>query len=312
MPLWGFIVCFITATLWAVSPIMAARGMTASKCTPNEINPIRSISFFLSAFIIALFASDGQFTLLTSPTAISCVAASVFLGFFIGDILYFVAIDEIGVSLAVPISNSYPMLVTLTSWLVLGEPVTVKILVGVATVVAGLLCLRLGNRKLKQIDSIGENVCVKKERKMVRGVLLAAGAGLAWAMSSPLTKLAMISGELSPSELTFYRSVALLVFAWSHRMIMVKFFPSKIMSLRNVPKSGWKYFMGSAVIGLSVGSMLYTTCIRVMPVAIVTAITATSPFMAAMFGRFFLKEHLTFVQWAGIVTIILGSIIVSI
>ncbi len=189
---------------------------------------------------------------------------------------------------------------------------TVKILVGVATVVAGLLCLRLGNRKLKQIDSIGENVCVKKERKMVRGVLLAAGAGLAWAMSSPLTKLAMISGELSPSELTFYRSVALLVFAWSHRMIMVKFFPSKIMSLRNVPKSGWKYFMGSAVIGLSVGSMLYTTCIRVMPVAIVTTITATSPFMAAMFGRFFLKEHLTFVQWAGIVTIILGSIIVSI
>ena len=71
-------------------------------------------------------------------------------------------------------------------------------------------------------------------------------------------------------------------------------------------------FRSAAVIGLALGSILYTSCIRVMPVAVVTAITSTSPFIAALFGHFVLKETLTRLQWAGVVLIISGSVTVSI
>ena len=48
-----------------------------------------------------------------------------------------------------------------------------------------------------------------------------------------------------------------------------------------------------------------------MPVAVVTAITSTSPFIAALFGHFVLKEKLSRLQWAGVVMIISGSVTVS-
>lgn len=49
-----------------------------------------------------------------------------------------------------------------------------------------------------------------------------------------------------------------------------------------------------------------------MPVAIVTAITATSPFIAALFGHFVLKERLMKPQWIGVALIIVGSVVVGI
>lgn len=146
----------------------------------------------------------------------------------------------------------------------------------------------------------------------MKGFLFAIGAGLAWAFGAPLTKMAMEASGLGPVEISFYRAAALLIMAWGYRFLLVKFRPSALMPLREVPLKAWAYMLTAAVIGLALGSIFYTTCIRVMPVAVVTAITSTSPFIAALFGRFVLKESLTRVQWAGILMIIAGSVTVSI
>jgi len=308
MPLWGFALSFLAATLWAASPIMAAQGLLVKpRCTSNEINPIRCVSFFIVSMTIALVHMHGHFPIVTNPQALCYFFIGVILSYTVGDVFYFIAVRDIGASVAVPISNAYPMLVVLSSWLVLGEKITCMTFVGIAVVVFGLLLLKFGGDKT-DAPAAGS----RDAKVMARGFLFAVAAGFSWAFGGPITKLSMMASGLGPVEVTAYRSIAFVIVTVVVRILTVKFLPRSAVPLRKVPGKAWIYIMGSALVGLSLGSIVYATCIRVIPVAIVTAITATSPFMAALFGHFALKQRLKPLQWCGVMAIIAGSVTVSI
>ncbi|MDO5115678.1 MAG: DMT family transporter [Synergistaceae bacterium] len=309
MPLWGFLLSFLAAAMWAASPIMVNHGLAVSKCSLHEINPFRALSFFVSSLIVALAYTGGRIAPVTSPLVYFYLFAGVAAGYILGDLCYFSAIREIGVSLAVPVANGYPILVVFTSWLLLGEPVTMRLLWGVLIVVSGIMLLRFGGAKNNEERS--EALIRKDKRRLMKGFSLSVAAGLFWAVSSPLTKMTIIASGLSAAEVTFYRSVAFLLLVAAARALTVKFRRSETIPLRQVPLPAALYFAGAAVIGLCLGSVVYASCIAVMPVAIVTAITATSPFIAALFGHFVLKERLMKPQWLGIALIIGGSVIVG-
>ena len=311
MPLWGFLLCFFIATLWAVSPIMIAHGQKISGCTSNEINPVRSLSFFAVSLIIALAHTGGNLTAMESPFAFFCIIGNVILSYLVGDTLYFMAIRAMGISLAIPVANTTPMLAAVTSWLLLGEEITYVIVIGIAIVIAGLLLLRFGAAKDdREKDRDAERSL--NAARLMKGFALAAGAAVSWSLGAPLIKMGMVASGLDPIELTFYRSAMLLFLSWGLRFVVIKRSPSSVMPLTNLPLKTWGHFLGAAVIGLTLGSILNAYCIAVMPVAIVTAITSTSPFMSAMFGHFVLKDRLTKLQWTGVVMIISGSIVISV
>lgn len=309
MPLWGFAICFLCAALWTASPIMVSRGMEISNCSGYEINLIRSLSFFASSLVIALVASRGHITIVTDPVAYCYFFIGVALSYIIGDAFYFTAMKVIGVSLAIPVANAYPIFATLTSWLLLGEAATLRIFIGVSVVVAGVMILRLGT--LEESESPMDRAITPGKGRIFRGFLFALGAGLCWAVSAPFTKLALLRSGLSPIELTFYRSLALVVSIWAWRFVQLRYTYIATVPLRTVPPAAWLYFLGAAVIGLCFGSIIYAASINVMPVAIVTAITSTSPFMSALYGHFVLRERLRPLQWSGVAMIIAGSVFVS-
>lgn len=309
MPLWGFLLSFVCATLWAASPLMVNRALAVSECGFNEINPIRSISYLVASLVIALVYTGGDIPLVTSPLALFYIFCGVFTSYTIGDILFFIAIREIGVSIAVPVSNAYPILVALTSWYILGEALTLRVFFGVLIVVAGLLFLHFG--AVKKVEALSVEKAAHDKKRLAKGFTLAVLAGCAWAVSSPVTKLSMSESGLGPIEITFYRSAVFFIITWLIRWFAVRYTNAKTIPLRSVSVKAWLYLLGAAIVGLSVGSILYAACINVMPVAIVTAITATSPFMAALFGHFALKERLRPLQWCGVVLIIFGSVTVS-
>lgn len=314
MPLWGFAICFLCAALWTASPIMVSRGMEISycagnECTGHEINLIRSLSFFASSLIIALAAARGHITLVTDPVAYCYFFIGAGLSYIIGDAFYFTAMKVIGIGLAIPVANAYPIFTTLTSWLILGETATLGIFIGVSVVVAGVMILRAGT--LDESQSPLDRTITPGKSRILRGFLFALGAGLCWAVSAPFTKLALLRSGLSPVELTLYRSLALLVLIWAWRFVQVRYTYIVTVPLRTIPRAAWLYFLGAAVIGLCFGSIIYAASISVMPVAIVTAITSTSPFMSALYGHFVLKERLRPLQWSGVAMIIIGSVFVS-
>lgn len=310
MPLWGFLLSFVAAALWAASPIMVNHGLAVSRCSTNDINPVRSAVFFVSSLAIAYAASGGNIPVMTSAAAWCYIFISVFISYTLGDILYFIAIREIGVSLAVPVANGYPILVAFTSWAILGEPLTQKLFWGIIIVIAGLMLLRFGGKNENKDDA---RAALHNRRRLLKGFSLAVGAGLMWALSSPLTKLALITSGANPVNLTFYRSIAFLIITVVVTVGTRRFSrgteaaaPAHKMSFA---AAAW--FAGASFIGLCLGSIIYARCITAMPVAIVTAITSTSPFIAALYERIFRHVMLTRLQWTGIVMTIAGSVIVG-
>lgn len=310
MPLWGFLLSFLAAAMWAASPIMVNYGLAISKCSIHEVNPFRAAVFFVTSLIIALIYNGGHITPVTSPLIYFYLFAGVSAGYLLGDLFYFIAIREIGVSLAVPIANGYPILVIFTSWILLGEPVTMKLLWGVVVVVSGILLLRFGGEKIKEPDDAAD--ALHNKRRLMKGFAFAIATGCFWALSAPMTKLVIITSGLGPVEVTFYRSFAFLVISIVARIVTVKYRSAATIPLRSVRPAAAMYFAAAAFIGLCLGSIVYAACLVVMPVAIVTAITATSPLIAALFGHFALKERLLKLQWTGIVLIIAGSVAVGI
>jgi len=310
MPLWGFLLSFVVAIMWAASPIMVARGMALSKCTSNEINPIRSISFFLFTLAVALIYTKGSIPLVSSPKALLYIAGNVILGYLIGDILYFIAIRKIGISLAVPVSNSYPMFVVFTSWMMLGEQITFQIVLGIIIVIFGLLLLRFGGCRNEVVRKtlLGKEAGISN---LMKGFLFSLISAISWAIAAPLTKMAMEISQLGPIDISFYRAIIFVVVAWSYRYLLMIFRPQSVIHFKSIPREAWIYFLGVGVLALGLGSILFTAAISIMPVAAVTAITAISPFIAALFGHFVLKERLWPAQWVGVVLIITGSVAVS-
>lgn len=242
MPLWGFLLSFLAAAMWAVSPIMVNHGVAISKCSIHEINPYRAVPFFAASLIIALINTGGDITLVTSPLVYLYLFAGVFAGYLLGDLFYFVAIREIGVSLAIPVANGYPILVIFTSWLLLGEPVTAKILWGVIVVVFGVLLLRFGGEGSKETNDVAR--ALHNKRRLMKGFAFAIAAGCCWALSAPLTKLVIVTSGLSPTEVTFYRSFAFLVISVIARIVVVKYRSESTIPLLKVSPAAALYFAG--------------------------------------------------------------------
>lgn len=298
--------------MWAASPIMIDMGQDAADCTTNEINPIRSFAFLFVTLAIALIYHRGLPPLLTSPRVLFQLAANVFLSYMVGDILYFIAIKKIGLSLAVPIGNSYPMLTVLTSWAMLGETISLQTFFGIVVVVSGLISLKLGDKSVTDDSELMEGPVAPGRSRLMKGFMMALTAGLAWAVGAPLNKMAIVESGLGAVDITLYRAILFFILVWANRFLVIKYAPDAAIPLKKVPLKGWAYFSIAASIGLGIASIIYSACITIMPVAIVTAITATSPFMSALFGHFALNDRLYPVQWAGVIMIIAGSITVSI
>ena len=305
MPLWAFLLCFVVAGFWAFSPILIARGRAMCGCSLEEVNPFRSVSFFVTALVIALVLNGGALHFTTDLRAIFSIFAAVIFGYVIGDLLCFAAIKELGVSLAMPVSNLHPVLIPFTTLLLVGEPVSGRLITGILIVMSGLVLLNFdGKSSLSDIKSL-------PFFRMFRGVATAFAAALSWSLAAPFTKLGIIYSGLGPVDFTFNKSIAFLVAAWGVRLWRVRFRPEGLVPLRSVPLKVVACFAVAASVGLCLGSEFQVLCYKTIPVAVVMAITSTSPFIAALYGHFVLKNTLNRVQWAGIALTITGSVIVA-
>jgi drug/metabolite transporter (DMT)-like permease len=73
----------------------------------------------------------------------------------------------------------------------------------------------------------------------------------------------------------------------------------------------WLAFIAGGCVALALAGIFFAICIDIMPVSVVTPVTASSPFITVLIARFFYKEKLTALQNAGVGLVIIGSLAVS-
>jgi DME family drug/metabolite transporter len=314
MPVWGFLLSLLVALMWAISPVLMKEGLKS--CSPNEVPPVRSITFFATTATLMLVLQPGEMPYLT-PKLIFGLIGSVGLSTMLGDLLYTYSIQKIGASLAVSVSSGYPLITAVFSIILLGEHVTALVWFGTFLIIAGLLVIKRDSPKQERIKSgvdyhlVDYAEKVKKRADMTKGIAFALGSAICSGINIPLIKVLMVSGGWSPVENYFLRAVIFFVMAWTMREVQHRFAPKAIVPIESMPISAWVSLLASGVVGVALSGVLFAKCLQNFPVSVVTPITASSPFMTVLISRVFLKEKLSVAQSAGVALVIAGSISVS-
>jgi uncharacterized membrane protein len=275
---------------------------------PNEVNPIRSFGFLLTMIVVMLVT--GGVMPQVRIAALLGLILNVGTSTVLGDQLYIYSINKIGASLAVSVSNVYPLITTFVSLLVLNETITPLIWVGTVLLILGIIVITHSpGGKHKGVEMS------RKDKYAVRTVLtgfaLALGAALCYGVNTPFVKVLMIQGGWNPIQLYFLRSLVYIVLVWSLRGFENLRIPHILMPFHKMrPKTFWAFFAAGCV-GLALGGIFFGVCIEVLPVSVVTPITSSSPFVTVLISRFFYREKLTKLQNIGVGLVILGSISVS-
>ena len=175
-----------SAALWAITNLILRGQVT--KLGGAAANGWRT-TFSALSFSIIFFLLRQPGDLLTIPMrTLATLLASMMLSLVLGDILQFTAIARLGVALAMPISSCYPIFTLVIAFVVLGEPITVRAVLGAFLVVIGVVLVALPRRPLDEAEQAQRRALTKNHWI---GVAIARTAAICAAFSTTLMRVAI-------------------------------------------------------------------------------------------------------------------------
>lgn len=174
-----------SAVLWALSTI--AMRAESGRVPALVLNSLRS--GFASAAVWAFVLVAGEIALVSQVplAALGSLLTSVLFGLAVGDSLNIRAMHAIGVARAMPISSTYPLVTALLAVAFLGEPMSVRLALGILAVVAGVALVAFP-RGVRPVTRPLERVA---PTSVPAGIAMSLGASVCWALSAILVKPAL-------------------------------------------------------------------------------------------------------------------------
>jgi len=267
----------------------------------TEINATRCVGFVFVSTLACLIINPSFLVWKYGLYALGIVCVMVIISNLIGDLLYMIAIDNIGVGRALSTANSYPFFVALFSVFLLGETTSIGLWVGTAIIIAGLALLNC--TKKNSVSPSG------KVRSNSLGFIMSIITSILWASSLTIQKWLMTTYDIEALTFTFWRAILLSIIAWNFW-----YFRKNSEERKHIFNVGFKKWLSpflAGTFGLALGGLMFAYAIKIVPVSIASPITATNPVIAAIIALFAFKEKLSLIQWLGIIMVIIGGIQVS-
>ncbi len=228
------------------------------------------------------------------------LSISVILGAVLGDTLYLISQERIGVSYAFPISMSFPILTYFLTVIFLNEPLILSRFIGVFVAVGGIIILAR-----EQESDANNNWDSEETRKMDWiGILLAIGTAVLYAVGTTVLQIG-VEG-VDPLSANFVRMV----------IGSISFVPlvvvARISGMPTPTRKATKLVAIAGLCGMAIGSIFYVTGVKYAGAAIASVLASTAPLWAVPISVFYLKERLTKVAAIGVIATIIGAILVVI
>ncbi len=195
------------AASWATTTLLVRHeARRANVLALNAISATTAAVYALLVFVALDWLGLHAATFGAYPwrgVALLLVATLFSIG--IGDNLYFLALQRIGVARAMPVSMSEPLLATILAVLLFGEPVTPGLLAGLVLIPLGLYLVTMPSR--------GRLVLPKADSRSNRiGIGMAIGASLAWAFNANALRAGLEQVDVGTA--TVIRIVAGVPLVW--------------------------------------------------------------------------------------------------
>jgi len=260
----------LSALFWGLSPVVSKRGLSYGG-SPLVVALIVVVTGFVFLWGIQLVTNGvGQFAPGLTRNGYLVFIAAGFIGTAIGRISNYAGVDRVGASINSSIISGNPLFATILAFFVLGEVITPIQVVGVLTVIAGLVALSL---------SRGGDLEGWSRRDLAFPIL----AGLAYGAGSVIRRYGLTTTTATPIEGAALNETAALVGILGFVVMRRR------ESLFDVPRRALGYFVLTGVLG-AMGLTSLFVGLDYGRVAIVTVLSGTSPLVALSVTYLFMGD----------------------
>ncbi|HKK60365.1 MAG TPA: DMT family transporter [Salinivirga sp.] len=272
-----------TAVCWtATSMFFEAAGKRIGSLSVNLIRLF--MAFFLLGTVT--WITRGYFLPLDATTHnLTWLALSGLIGFTIGDLLLFQAFVVVGARISMLVMALAPPVAAIAGWIILGEAMTTKGLLGMMITLTGIMMVVL-NRPAKEQN--GKKPKLRDWFENPLGLLLAFGGAAGQAVGLVLSKKGMENYDVIAS--THIRVMAgaigfMIVFTFMRRW-------SRVFSALK-DKKGMLFTSGGAFFGPFLGVTLSLVAVKFTSAGIAQTLTSLVPVIIILPSVFIFKERVT-------------------
>jgi drug/metabolite transporter, DME family len=279
-----------SAFTWAVTSMLART--LQPPLTSVSINAIRSTvaGVVLLGWVVAV---DGVAVMTSiSATTFGLLALSIAIAVGVGDNFFFESSRMVGLAAAMTIATSYPLITTVLAALVLGEAITMWVVIGGAMTLAGVVLIVSG----------GQHRAERHEHYGL-GVAAAVLASLAWGIAPILMKTPLQEMDAAAAQAVRLPVAAALLWItpWARGAV------------RQLVEGGQGLVGRMALLSLLTvfSSVMYVAGIKYAGVAVGSILSSVAPMFAIALGVIFLHERLSPGAVLGILVTIAGVIVLQ-
>ncbi|SHM24166.1 DMT family transporter [Vreelandella subglaciescola] len=285
MPI-GMLYIALAASSWGTLGILAS-GLIAVGFNGFEVAALRVLLSACVLLVISPRVLRPHLATIRRHWPILCIHSLI--GVFFYNVLYFIAIEEVGVTFSVGLLYTAPIWALVFSIFILGERLSwLRSLSALGACTGVMLTLGVGG--------VGST-------PSVMGVLLGLAAGATYALYPVIGKRAIY--HVPPTVLLFSSFlISGLAFAstppaWDG---VARLMESESLSV-------WMLLLTMSLFGTIFSYFLFTRGIKMVPASSVGVVTTLEPLVAIVLASALLNEHLTILQYFGIFLIVLFSIL---
>jgi DME family drug/metabolite transporter len=284
----GVLFALISAFCWAVGSSIYKKGLESTDAwSGNLIRTGCATGGFL--VIMVINGTLSQSLNITIPLLFWLIFSS-FFAFFLGDLLFLVSLKRIGVSRTTPISSTYPLFVTVWTFLVYRRPVSILIVLGTLFIVVAI----------KLISEEKRNKNDKENQSHSKGIFFALLAAVCWSIS-----LAVLDHLLLFLNTEVVAGVRFLItFLLTAAVVSTRKFTYNRNALI------WIGISGTALLVFS--NYIFLEAIKITSSSRVAPVSAVYPVISIFLAALFLKEKLTLKIIGGTLLSFLGVFLVII
>ncbi len=300
--------------------------------TEHEASPI-FINFFRTGigtltFILIILILNKFNLLFIIPWELWIILILSFVfGQVIGDTAYFTAQKELGTTIALAISMTFPLFTFILSLIFLKQPFTFNlflslILIGIGITIIGKSKINSDNSKLEKGTTLKSPIKISFQEVFNKDFVKALGfcftAAIGWAIGAVLIEYATIRidqiiliKELSSTIGNVIRFPFALLILGS-MVLRENHLKNKNDNSFNqkISLHSWIFLLIASIIGTSLGAYLYTESVHIAGANIVSLIASAAPLFALPLTYFINKEKITKYGFLGIILTIIGVVII--
>jgi len=287
----GSAIGLIAAFLWAIST-------NVYKSQSDEATPmaIATLKIWMSLVVMTVIV---MLPFRTIPffmpfNSFIYLAASMTMGFVIGDLAYLTAQERIGVSYAYPIAATFPIYTYIIAIFVVGEEILVTRFLGIILAVLGIILI---SREQSSVQDNGES---SKFNRV--GLALAIITALCWSIGSVLLQIGV--ADVDPIDANFIRMV------FGAGLIAPLFVGSIRKGAPKPTRRATKIILITAIFGMAAGSLLYTYAVKLIGATVSSVLGSISPLFALPISIIFLKEKFSYRSILGALLTVSGVVLV--